>query len=316
MAGCLGAAAPPGDVWHRVEKVRQEILSRPGARQVGDAEDYWQGRRYAFDVGTAGEPRTFLLWVWPAFGRLFATGVIGPRIDFGWAQGVRFPLGWRLGEPPSPQALPGALLHWSDFREAADGEWQMRHGFGTRNDAVRGYSCAVVDKPEIFWSYNGSKGGDFAAGGTFTIAVWVRTWSARGAVFSQRHSRDVGPMVNLVLSDGRPTASVRGDGAGEAAPAEVRGHAVNDGVWHHLTLTRAADGTVELFIDGASQGRDRAAHSADAITTDLRAVAREPRRALEGGGPSAWPYRGHLEDFVVYGRRLSDAEVRLLAGIR
>ena len=67
-------------------------------------------------------------------------------------------------------------------------------------------------------------------------------------------------------------ALIRGNGGGLA---EVVGGSVNDDTWHHVALTRNAGNTLELYLDGVSQGTDSVAGANDAITTDLKAVGAE-----------------------------------------
>ena len=120
---------------------------------------------------------------------------------------------------------------------------------------------------------------NFGSNQGFTVEAWVKTTDNAGAIVSFRNSTNGKPVIYLSIgysgastNDGKVMALIRGNGGGLA---EVVGVSVNDDTWHHVALTRNAGNTLELYLDGVSQGTDSVAGANDAITTDLRAVRAE-----------------------------------------
>src|SRR5207249_1711377 len=100
---------------------------------------------------------------------------------------------------------------------------------------------------------------------------------------SFRSSTDDGTVIDLMVGyDGSTTSAgqlmglVRQDG-GTSGYAHVSGAMVNDGFWHFVALTRNTSGTIELFLDGVSQGTGSGTQSSGALTSDRRAVGSERR---------------------------------------
>jgi hypothetical protein len=120
---------------------------------------------------------------------------------------------------------------------------------------------------------------NFGSNQGFTVEAWVKTTENAGAIVTFRNSTNGTPVINLMVgyagattNNGKVMALIRGNGGGLA---EVVGGSVNDDTWHHVALTRNAGNTLELYLDGVSQGTDSVAGANDAITTDLRAVGAE-----------------------------------------
>jgi hypothetical protein len=302
---------PPGDVWAEVETVLREALTRSGARVVEDKR-FDDLRRLVFDMDTADGERAVLLEVRPLYGQLFVGAVTGPGIRPKWLRDN--PFRWEVVKPPFATSLTGALVCWGF--DSGDSSWRYSKQYPSGTRGLLRVSTLDFTGNDHFWAYEDLPRLNFAAGAPFTFVLWVKTRQARATLFSQRHTRDAAALIDLTLEDGRPIIAVRGDGAGDAEPAVVRGHRVADDAWHHLAVTRAADGTVELFVDGVSQGRSRTASSGGAITTDLRAVGGELRWLRDGVRPGDRTFRGLLDEFAAFGRRLTDAEVRALAMAR
>ena len=65
----------------------------------------------------------------------------------------------------------------------------------------------------------------------------------------------------------------------DAAPLKSGGRVsskiITDGQWHHFAALRQANGSIELFLDGQSQGTAKPPHGKGSITSDRRAVGAE-----------------------------------------
>lgn len=95
--------------------------------------------------------------------------------------------------------------------------------------------------------------------------------------------------------------------------ANVTGGLINNGQWRRFALVRNAGNTIELYLDGVSQGQGSGAEAGGAITTDLRAVGSERRWVQDGYGTTDQDYlNGSVDDLRVYGRALSAAEIAAL----
>src|SRR5437868_362171 len=86
----------------------------------------------------------------------------------------------------------------------------LRQGKLVKVQGVRGGAVQLRDKTGL--DYGGAADFNFPAGGAFTLACWVKTTAASGAVVSQRHSRDEGAAINLTVEAGRAVATVRQTG--------------------------------------------------------------------------------------------------------
>jgi hypothetical protein len=120
---------------------------------------------------------------------------------------------------------------------------------------------------------------NFGSNQGFTVEASVKTTDNAGASVTYRTPPSHKPANKAregfngsTNNNGKVMALIRGNVGGFA---EVGGGSVNDDTWHHVALTRNAGNTLELYLDGVSQGTDSVAGANDAITTDLRAVGAE-----------------------------------------
>ena len=135
-------------------------------------------------------------------------------------------------------------------------------------------------------------------GDDFSIAGWVRT--KRGgtiaALASPGQWSEGGK--SLFVRDGKLTYDIGWVGA-------VSGKTpIADGQWHHVGLTHAKDGNVQLFVDGKLDGRGRLESVEDPEETRL--VFGQTSNNFPRG--SANKLRGELDDICIYDRVLSPAE--------
>ena len=163
---------------------------------------------------------------------------------------------------------------------------------------------------------------NFESSAPFTIAAWVKTTEDYGMIVSFRSSTDGGPVIDLAVGydggaddPGKAMILVRQDGY-VGSYAHVKGGSVKDGQWHHVAVVRGSGSTVELFLDGVSQGTASDTQSGGAITTNLRAIGSERCWVNDGYGTAVQRYlAGTIDDVHIYNRALSAGEIAKLANI-
>ena len=162
---------------------------------------------------------------------------------------------------------------------------------------------------------------NFGAGAPFTYSGWFKTTANYGMILSQRNRGDEGADIDIAIGNnggavaaGKIMALVRPNGRLIAPYAQVTGSPVNDGAWHHFAVSRDAEGTIELFLDGISQGRSSNSVSSQAISTNMRAFGAE-RYWFEIASAHAFNtfFTGCLDDIRVYNRTLNSAEIQQLS---
>lgn len=217
----------------------------------------------------------------------------------------------------SPAKLPGLLAYWSfdegEGEQAKDASRNRLHAKlvnASWTEGVRGKAIRLSGK-ESYLDYGDSPRLSFAERAPFTIAFWTRTTRAKGTLLSQRHSRDGGAIIDLLIADGKVKAQVRQNGNDVFGPTEILSGTINDGKWHHLALTREGD-RIELFLDGVSQGQKSGKLSAGAITTDLRALGAE-RYWLKHFAFGDAHFEGDMDEFCIVDRVLKADEIAALA---
>jgi hypothetical protein len=138
----------------------------------------------------------------------------------------------------------------------------------------------------------------------FTLEAWVKT-TAPSLTGSQSYEgngllwSDVGgaaddfamAMLNNGLSffTGNPDVTVTSTTA------------INDGVWHHLVATRTQGGSVEIFIDGVSQGT---------TTTNNNPLNGNPSIMIGGNVLDGRYFAGLIDEVAYYPAVLSTARIR------
>jgi type II secretory pathway pseudopilin PulG len=154
----------------------------------------------------------------------------------------------------------------------------------------------------------------------FTIAAWIKTTDEYGLIVSFRNSEDDGSDIDFAVGNeggdgdhpGKAMILVRQDGGGEWASV-ISGPSVNDGQWHHVAAVRGSGSTIELFVDGVSQGTSSGSESGGAITTNVRAIGCEVY--WDCGGDEYCSLAGTIDDVRIYKRALTAEEIAELANV-
>jgi hypothetical protein len=212
------------------------------------------------------------------------------------------------------------------------GYWKFDEGRGVRVDDASGQGNHGTVRGG--WWVNGVKGkgllldghadhfdfGDsprynYAAGSGFTVAGWFLTKRNQGSVLSQRNYHSDLPAVDVSVESGKLWGTVRCDNA-PGSLVRLKGQDVALDKWQHFALVREPDGTVELFLNGVSQGRLQKPGSDGAITTNLRAVGYERYLAKKKETGPRYHLHGSVDEFCIFSRALSAAEVERLAGLK
>ncbi len=120
-------------------------------------------------------------------------------------------------------------------------------------------------------------------------------------------------MIGVQVVKGNLHGWVRDDNSGFGG-VQLNGGPIKDGKWHHFALTRQPDGTIELFLDAQSQGKEVGKNTGGPITTDLRALASDRFVVASGKDAPAAYFAGSINEMCVYDRALSPAEIGVLAG--
>jgi hypothetical protein len=227
------------------------------------------------------------------------------------------------GTPALPTKFPGLIGYWPFDEEdanpqALDASGQNNPGTlrgAGRTQGIRGKALSL-DGSSAYFDYGASPSFNFATNAPFTLACWVKTRGDSGTIISQRNQRDDGADIDLTLEGGRVAGVVRRNGG--LIPVRVATRfAFNDEQWHHCALTRDAGNTIELFVDGVSQGKASGDAAAGPITTDLRALGSERRwvqeRRLDFNGVKAY-FSGSIDEFCIFNRALTGDEIKALAG--
>jgi hypothetical protein len=229
-----------------------------------------------------------------------------------------------VGQPPNnpppstsgPKSLPGLISYWpldegqgeETADAAANGSRGRLHG-ASWAPGVKGTGVRFNGKDDFVEL--SPAGYQFAQAAPFTIAGWVATEAADGVICSFRSRTSIFPVVELSVRKGQLAGWVRDDTSGQGG-ARLTGSKVNDGKWHHVALVRAGDGTVEVFLDGTSQGRDKGKSSGGRITANFCVLGCDRVFFLNGKASPGF-LAGGLDEFCVYNRPLTAAEIGSLA---
>lgn len=227
----------------------------------------------------------------------------------------------RPGRTPLPATkLPGLIACWT-FEGGGDqvSDVSGKASRGTLRGArrVKGLTgqAARFNGAGDYFDYGTAPGLNFGDQAPFTFAGWFQTVRGGGMIVSQRNNRSGAPVIDIWVEGGRLCGLVRDDRNEFGAHAQVTGGPAADGEWHHFALTRTG-GTIELFLDGAAQGKVAGPQAGGPITTDLRAVGAELYWVrVNYGHPESRHFQGWVDEFCVFDRALAASEIRGLAAV-
>jgi hypothetical protein len=146
----------------------------------------------------------------------------------------------------------------------------------------------------------------------FTAAAWINSQGPNGAIVTRAEDDPEGEGWGLYLENGRLQVNLIKRRLDDSIRVETE-EPVEPGHWHHVLMSydgsRVATG-VTIYVDGRPR---KLKILLDAINQDFR--TREPLRVGAGGGPHM-RFCGLISDVRLYGRVLSDEEIRVLSVAR
>ncbi len=150
---------------------------------------------------------------------------------------------------------------------------------------------------------------------TGTISTWVNTTSGLGTLLTLSDSTNPDSDATLLVrADGTVMFQVV-EGGGVGTLVFHSSLIVNDGSWHHIAVTVDSSGN-HLYIDGVEDtaltywagDSSTRAFFADVNSPDAMAIGTRMNSA-----GNSWLFNGLIDDFRIYQRGLSAAEIGLLA---
>jgi hypothetical protein len=224
--------------------------------------------------------------------------------------------GLAVPERLAPATLPGLIAYWplnegqgAGTLDEARKQPAVCHG-GEWVQGVKGAALRFNGTGD-YVDLRDDAGLNFGRGAPFTLAGWVATEADRGPICAFRKANGFG-VIGVLVVKGNLHGWVRDDNSGFGG-VQLNGGPIKDGQWHHFALTCQPDGTVELFLDARSQGKDVGKNTGGPITTDLRALASD--RFVVASGKNATAYlAGSIDEVCLYDRVLTPGEVGVLAG--
>jgi hypothetical protein len=218
---------------------------------------------------------------------------------------------WLTGEPPPP---PPEFAAWHRFDETSGTVAADATGNGKVAQLAGGASWSASGRIGGAVALDGADGHvalaeDLLAGASaYALAAWVRLDGEPGA-WSRIFDLGTGVTANLFLTplsgDGTLRYAITAGGAG--GEQRIDAEPLPTDRWVHVAVTYG-DGIAVLYVDGAEAGRNAN------VTVEPRHFGNHIRAGYIGRSQYADPYlKGAVDDFRVYGRALSAAEVAALA---
>ncbi|XUL93232.1 beta-L-arabinofuranosidase domain-containing protein [Streptomyces galilaeus] len=218
---------------------------------------------------------------------------------------------WLTGEPPPS---PPEFAAWHRFDETSGTAASDATGNGRTAQLVGGAAWLTDGRLGGAVTLDGVDGHvalaeDLLAGASaYSLATWVRLDGRPGA-WSRIFDLGTGVTANMFLTplsgDGTLRYAITAGGAG--AEQRIDAEPLPTDRWVHVAVAYG-EGTAVLYVDGAEAGRNAA------VTVEPRRFGNHVRAGYVGRSQYADPYlKGAVDDFRVYGRALSAAEVATLA---
>jgi Concanavalin A-like lectin/glucanases superfamily len=227
----------------------------------------------------------------------------------------------RPNTPPPASTYPGLVAYWA-FDEgngttAIDASPNQLRGtvVGARwVPGIRGQALAFNGTTDYF-DLGTSPVLDMREGAPFTVAAWVKSDDRRGTIVSFRHETQDSPVLDVHLNSSGLVLQARHNQR-EVFADELRSPPlIRPDEWHHFAVVRDLGPTLELFLDGASAGKMQAVKSRGEISTNLRCLGFEKywQKTRFSDVDGRW-LRGAVDEFCVFNRALTAAEITGLAG--
>ncbi|MFJ9708903.1 beta-L-arabinofuranosidase domain-containing protein [Streptomyces sp. NPDC101234] len=217
---------------------------------------------------------------------------------------------WLTGQPPSP---PPEFAAWHRFDETSGSTASDATGNG-RTATLAGGATWSTGHLAGAVALDGTDGHvalaeDLLAGASaYSVTTWVNL-AGQPAGWSRVFDFGTGVTANMFLTPLSDAGTLRYAITAGGAGAEQRIDAdpLPTDRWVHVALTYGA-GTAVLYVDGRETGRN------SAVTVEPRHFGNHIRANYIGRSQYADPYlKASVDDFRVYGRTLTPAEVTDLA---
>ncbi|MFD8717490.1 beta-L-arabinofuranosidase domain-containing protein [Streptomyces sp. NPDC059629] len=217
---------------------------------------------------------------------------------------------WLTGQPPP---APPEFTAWYRFDETFGSTASDATGNG-RSATLSGGAAWTTGHLAGAVALDGTDGHvalaeDLLAGASaYSVTTWVNL-SGQPAGWSRVFDFGTGVTANMFLTPLSDAGTLRYAITAGGAGAEQRIDAdpLPDDRWVHVALTYGA-GTAVLYVDGRETGRNTA------VTVEPRHFGNHIRANYIGRSQYADPYlKASVDDFRVYGRTLTPAEVTALA---
>jgi cysteine-rich repeat protein len=171
----------------------------------------------------------------------------------------------------------------------------------------------TLDGTNDYFDFTTNAAFSWTSSDTFTYSGWFRTSDSNGPITSSRNSGNGNPVLSVHVgfdggtsNPGHLMALVRDDSNG-AGYAEVIGGTCDDNNWHMFTITRTG-GTLQLYMDGVSQGSNTGAGAAAAITTNTRNLGRDGTWVTAGFGNADQQFLAGTIDELRISRTIRSAD--------
>jgi hypothetical protein len=221
---------------------------------------------------------------------------------------------------PSPRTWPGLAAYWS-FDDGA-GQWvqeELGRDVSPLNSCqwTTGRRRTGLKLPgglNSYIQYRDTLPLNFKDRASFTFAGWFKTNRVAEAVLvSQRNITDPSTIIHIGINrTGHLSTEVHPDGL-QADTIKLNSNTVVvDGEWHHFALMRDAK-SMSLYVDGQEEQSQIEVTGMGPITTDLRAFGcdlfEQQLGVLNGND-----FQGSLDEMCIFHRKLTDDEIKQLAG--
>ncbi|HCS78817.1 TPA: hypothetical protein DIV55_03660 [Patescibacteria group bacterium] len=150
--------------------------------------------------------------------------------------------------------------------------------------------------------------GKISATKRWTVSAWLNTTDTQAYLVDSRTSNQNGIGI---YTDGANTLKIFVDHSGTLDKDYSYTYAaIDDGVWNHIVLTRNADNSVTLYINGVAQTPSTTTTDNDiSVSSDTwSSITIGARHSIDG----TYNLAGEVDDFRIYNRVLTPAEIKSL----